>query len=173
MSSMPTALLIIAPCLYQDIELAGVAKALSEAGFEVVLASTEAGECAGKYGGKAVAAVALGDVDVSAYDRIAFIGGPGAEALTVEPEALRIARETVAAGKPLGAICIAPLILSAAGVLQGKKATVWESDHEQAAVLEAAGATFTGETVTVDGKIITGNGPGASEEFGKAFAALP
>src|SRR3989338_2226160 len=120
---MKKALIIIAQQGYQDIELEGTRKGLLDAGFEVVLASTTPGVCTGKYGGTEQAAVAMKDVNVADYDRVAFIGGPGAFALRDNTDAWAVARATVAAGKPLRAICIAPMILAAAGVLQGKKAT--------------------------------------------------
>ncbi len=166
------ALLVIAPQGYQDVELDGTRKALLEANFDVVLASTEAGACAGKFGGTERAAIAMRDVNAADYDRIAFIGGPGAHELCDNADAHRIARETVAAAKPLGAICIAPTILAAAGVLTGKRATVWNEDGSQSAGLEAAGAIYTGEAVTEDGLLITGNGPKVAVEFGRAFARL-
>ena len=86
---------------------------------------------------------------------------------------VRIARETFAAKIPLGAICIAPTILAAAGVLAGKKATVWDSEGEQITFLKQCGAEYSGESVTRDGLIVTGNGPKAAEEFGRMFAAIP
>jgi protease I len=165
-------LLIIAPQGFQDIELNGTRKGLQEANFEVVLASTEAGECTGKFGAKEQAALALRDVKVEDYDRIAYIGGPGAHKLPDDPDAVRIARETVAAKKPLGAICIAPLVLGRAGVLQGIEATVWNEDGLQGPILENDGAIYTGEPIVVDGLIVTGEGPQVAEEFGKTFAAL-
>ena len=75
---MKKSLLIIAQQGFQDVELDGTRKGLVDAGFSIVLASTEAGECTGKFGGKETATVALRDVNVADYDRIAFIGGPGA-----------------------------------------------------------------------------------------------
>lgn len=169
---MKKSLLIIAQQGYQDVELEGTRKGLLDAGFEVVLASTTPGLCTGKYGGTEQATVAMKDVNVANYDRVAFIGGPGAGVLKDNPDALRIARETVAADIPLGAICIAPTILAAAGVLHGKKATVWDSGGEQATFLRKHGADYTGASVTMDGLIVTANGPGAAEEFGKVFATL-
>jgi protease I len=166
------ALIIIAKTGYQDQEYAGTRAGLQAANFEIVIGSTEAGECLGKLGGTETADTALRDVEVADYDRVAYIGGPGAHSLKDEPEALRIAQEAVAARKPLGAICIAPTILAAAGVLHGKKATVWNGDGEQNAFLQSHGASYTGELVTVDGLIVTGNGPVAADAFGKALAEL-
>ena len=169
---MSFALLIIAKNGYQDHELDGVRSALKEEGISVTLASTEAGQCTGKLGGREEATVSLSDIDVGSFDRICFIGGPGAEALKEDSEAVRIASESAQGEIPLGAICIAPLILAEAGVLQGKRATVWDSGGEQAKFLTDHGATYTGESVTRDGLILTGNGPEAAEEFGEIFTSF-
>lgn len=167
-----TALLIIAQKGFQDVELQGTRDGLIAAGFQVVLSSTEVGECTGKFGGQENAELTLAEVDVADYDRIGFIGGPGAANLWQNADAKRIAQDTVEAGKPLGAICIAPKILAAAEVLTGKKATVWNEDGDQAGFMALHDIEFTGEPVTVDGKIVTGNGPGAAVEFGRVFASL-
>ena len=169
---MPDALVIIAKRGFQDHEYQGTVQELLAAGFEVTVASTERGPCVGKFASTVEATIALSDVDVAAFDRIAYIGGPGAAALADDPEAQRIARDTVAADKVLGAICIAPTILAKAGVLAGKRATVWNGDGKQDAVLTAGGAMYTNDDVTVDGRIVTGNGPEAAEKFGRTLAAL-
>lgn len=169
---MKNALLVIAQKGFQDIELNGTRDGLEDAGFTVVLASTESGPCVGKFGAEESAEVSLKDVDVDDYDRVAFIGGPGAANLWQNADAKRIAKDAVKAKKPLGAICIAPKILAAAEVLAGKKATVWNEDGDQAGFLALHDVEYTGEPVTVDGLIVTGNGPKAAEEFGKTFAGL-
>ncbi len=169
---MKKALIVLAQAGYQDVEYAGTRKGLEEGGYEVTIASSNASTCRGKLGGKEEAEVSLLKVNVRDFDCIAFIGGPGAAAYASDPEALRIANDTVRADIPLGAICIAPTILAKARVLDGRRATVWDSGGEQIALLEQFGATYTGDTVTVDGKIVTGNGPAAAEEFGRTLATL-
>ena len=62
------------------------------------------------------------------------------------------------------AICAAPSILAHKGLLKGKKATSYPSYAEE------LGCEYTGETVTQDGKIITGKGAGAAIEFGLKIA---
>lgn len=167
---MSSVLLIIAKQGFQDVELEGTKKGLGDV--SVTIGSAEVGDCVGKFGGIVTADIALRDVNVSSYGRIAYIGGPGAGALKDDPDALRIAREAIAKKMPLGAICIAPTILAAAGVLDGKNATVWNKDGEQSVFLEKHGAHYTGEDVTVDGFIVTGNGPDAAVAFGEALAAI-
>lgn len=169
---MPSALLILAQKDYQDHEYAGTRKGLESAGYEIAVASSKAGKCRGKFGGKEKATLALKAVDISQFDKIAFIGGPGAIEFIKNPDAHRIAKEALEQGKKLGAICIAPAILASAGVLNGKKATVWNGDGRQSSFIESAGASFTGEDVTVDGDIVTANGPPAAERFGEVLAGL-
>ena len=169
---MSKAIIIIAQDGYQDVEYAGTRKGLEDAGFDIVVASSSAGACTGKLGGTVQATIGMRDVDLDDVDRVAFIGGPGAEVYAKHPDALRIAHEAAGRNMPLGAICIAPLILANAGVLRWKKATVWDENGKQRDLIEAAGATYTGEAVTVDGLIVTGNGPEAAEEFGRALAGL-
>lgn len=170
---MLTALLIIAQEGFQDRELGGTRTGLLDAGFSVELASKDAGLCTGKFGGQETARYALRDVRIDDFDRIAFIGGPGASGFVENEDAHRIAREALLAGKPLGAICIAPLILAAAGVLHAKRATVWDDgEGTQQRFLRQYGAIYSDEAVAVDGLIVTANGPEAAEEFGKALAAL-
>ena len=62
--------------------------------------------------------------------------------------------------KMIAAVCAAPSILAGVGLLNGRKATC-HPDFEGKMV----GATVTGESVTVDGNIITGQGLGATIPF--------
>jgi len=167
------ALLIIAQKDYQDREYERTRAVLERGGMEVTVASGGGGTCTGRFGGSVQNTLLLGQVKVEDFDVIAFIGGGGAEAYVHHPEALRIANEAARAEVILGAICIAPLILAKAKVLEGRKATVWDDGQgTQERMLEQAGAQVTGDSVTVDGRIVTGNGPDASEEFGRTLVQL-
>jgi len=82
-----------------------------------------------------------------------------------------VAQETVSQNRVLASICISPVILAKAGVLEGRKATVWSSvmDRSSVRILKDNGTIYQDEDVVVDGKIITGNGPAAAKEFGQAI----
>lgn len=160
------ALLIIAQRGYQDFEYNTPKTILEKAGVEIVTASKEGGACVGKLGGMVKDTIALADVNVSGYDAIVFVGGPGALVYAQDSEAHRIAQEAVEKRKWLAAICIAPIILAHAGVLKGKKATVWNGDAKQDRVLRENGAKYISESVVIDGKIVTAEGPAAAEMFG-------
>ena len=60
-------------------------------------------------------------------------------------------------GGRIGAICAAPMVLGSLGLLQGRRATCSPGFE-----VYLDGAEYTAELVTVDGNIITGEGPGAS-----------
>ncbi len=160
------ALFIVAQQGYQDLEYGVPKQILEQAGIKTVTASKVRGVARGKIG-STMAELALKEVRVEEYEVIIFVGGPGAVRYQQDKEAWRIAQETVEKGRLLGAICIAPTILAYAGVLKGKKATVWNEDGEQEPLFKKMGITYTGKAVTQDGMIITANGPGAARDFGK------
>jgi protease I len=111
--------------------------------------------------------VLLENVDAADFDAVVFIGGQGASEYWNSDQAHQIAQEAVQAGKVVAAICLAPVTLAKAGLLKGKKATVWASESK---TLEEEGATYTGAPVEIDGNLITGSGPEAAQEFGEAVA---
>jgi len=158
--------MIIAARNFRDEELRLPREILEGQGAEVTLASTTLDEAVGMFGAKAKPDILLRDVKVEDYDAIIFVGGSGASRYWNDPTAHEIAREAVEQGKVLGAICIAPVTLANAGVLSGKRATIFGSE---AGKLKAKGAEYTGAKVERDGKIITGSGPEAAEEFGRAI----
>ncbi len=87
-------------------------------------------------------------------------GGKGTQMLLAHDGLRELLREYAAEDRYIGAICAAPSVLGQNGLLNGRRATCYPGFEEK---LE--GATVTGESVTVDGKIITGKGMGVSNEF--------
>jgi protease I len=119
----------------------------------------------------------LDDFQVNGFDAIIFIGGAGAQDYFENARVHQIIREAFEKGKIIGAICIAPAILAKAGILKGKNATVWSTALDKSAVkiLQEGGAIWQdGRTngVTIDGKIITANGPDATQEFAEEISKL-
>lgn len=157
-------LFVVAPVNFRDEEYFEPKKILENAGHKVVTASMKTGELTGMLGGKAVADIMLQEVNPQEFDAALFIGGSGSNVYWDNPAAHGIAIYMADNKKPLGAICIAPVTLERAGVLKGKKATVFAAQKS-----ELKSAVFTGKRVEQDGNIITANGPGAAAEFGKTF----
>ncbi len=140
-------------------------------GAKVVTFSTEKGQALGTYGGLTDVDLLLDDLKVADFDALLFIGGAGAAKFIDNEQCHQLAQEAVEQGKVLGAICIAPAILAKAGVLQGKKATVWFSPMDKSAVkiLKEAGAEYLAKPVIVEGKIITADGPLRARQFAEAI----
>ena len=90
--------------------------------------------------------------DVLAADFDALIFECGQYINVGDAEAQRIVQEAVAQDKMLGAICMMPAILAAAGVLEGKRAAC---NDNYADSLANEGAILTGATVERDGNIVT------------------
>ena len=101
-------------------------------------------------------------VDFSQVDLIVLPGGlPGSTNLDACEPLCQALKQHTEGGKPVAAICAAPLVLGHLGLLVGRKATCYPGVEP-----ELTGATCTGAMVEVDGNIITGKGPAAAFEFG-------
>jgi len=166
---MKSALLVIAPSIFRDEEYAEPKRILEARGAEVTTASVVTGECVGKLGLRATAQISVDDAVARDWDSVTFVGGAGAQTYFDDPAAHRLASKTLERGRVLSAICIAPSVLARAGLLDGVRATAFPS---QEADLREHGAVWTGEPVTIDGLILTGNGPEAATRFGSALADL-
>ena len=160
------AVMIIPHNSFRDEELSIPERILEDEGIDVEIASSSLEEAKGMMGARVKPDMLLGDINMHDYDAIIFVGGQGATEYWDNPLALRLAREAAAFNKIVGAICIAPVTLANAGILNGRRATVSPSE---AGKLQAAGAVYTGAQVEKDGNIITASGPEASNDFGTAL----
>jgi protease I len=162
-----TAVLIASQENFDDRELFETMRVLNTMGVQTVIASIRLGVIRGMMGGIAEAGILLSQLRTDDYDAVIFIGGDGAREYFNNPDALNIARQTASQGKVLAAISTAPTILANAGVLRGVRATAYLTER---AVLQKAGATYTGNHVERDGLIITSTGPIAVVQFAGAIA---
>ncbi len=160
------AVMIIAPVDFRDEELKEPQAILEKAGVKVSIASARAGDCYGMLGGKVVASLDLKDIKAEEFQAIIFVGGSGASCFWSDPLAHKIIHDAMRFNRIIGAICIAPVTLANAGVLEGKRATVWKAEE---AKITIRGALYTGRRVEYDGNIITANGPESAEQFGRSL----
>ncbi len=162
-------LMVIANQSFRDEEYAEPRKIFEENGIKIIVASSSLSQAVGKFGLNVNPDVILSDVNAYDFDAIVFVGGPGASEYWQDTVSHQIIKKAVSEGKVVSAICIAPVTLANAGVLSGKKATVWSSEVGK---IGAKGAYYTGNSVEVDGNIVTANGPEAAKDFGKAIVEL-
>ncbi len=98
------------------------------------------------------------DADFSDADLLLLPGGmPGSLHLKNHEGLKEVLLAHAKAGKRVGAICAAPMVLAAHGLLDGKKATCYPGFEKY---LE--NAEYTAQLVQEDGNITTGEGPAAT-----------
>ncbi|MCK9581094.1 MAG: DJ-1/PfpI family protein [Methanoregula sp.] len=164
-------LIVIAPEKFRDEELAEPLAAFKNAGIGYDIASTRRGTCTGMMGAKATA-ISLDEVEPKAYDGLMIIGGAGAQVHLWDDELLlpmvRFFHEKM---QPVGAICLAPVVLARAGILKGKKATYSQSQISFRE-MKTGGAVLVDQPVVSDTRIVTANGPAASKAFADTFIKM-
>lgn len=107
------------------------------------------------------------DADLSDADLLMLPGGlPGATNLNAHAGLKAALVKQDEAGKLIGAICAAPLVLGGLGLLKGRRATCYPGFEQ---TLE--GAEYTAELYTDDGNITTGEGPAATLPYTYALLA--
>ncbi|MEM2878931.1 MAG: DJ-1/PfpI family protein [Candidatus Hadarchaeales archaeon] len=159
-------LIVLAPAGFNDTEYSTVRNLLAQSGASVHVASTTTQTAIGMQGTQVNPDMSVADASATDYDAVVLIGGAGVENAYFNSQVLHtLLISANDHGKVIGAICIAPVVLANAGILNGKRATVFDGSY--ITMLEARGAIYTGESVTADGNIITANGPGASDEFAR------
>jgi protease I len=168
------AVMVIAFRNFRDSEYFVPKEILEKTGVKVKTASNKIGTAIGADGGDVEVDFSLSEINPASFDAIIFVGGPGCLTALDNENSYQVARETIFQNKVLASICISPVILAKAGVLKGKRATVWSSsvDREPVRILEEQGALYQKNPVVVDGKIVTANGPQAAQEFAKAIINL-
>lgn len=160
--------MVIAKQNFRDEEFQVPKGILEKDGAEVIVASSSLATSTGMFGASATPEVLVSDVKAENIDAVIFVGGSGASEYWNDKTSHELIKKMNDLGKVVAAICIAPVTLANAGILRGKKTTVWKSE---AGKLEAKGASCTGKTVEIDGNIITADGPGSAEEFARAIAS--
>ena len=158
--------MIIAPQNFRDEELLQPKNILTEKGAKVTVASASLEIAKGMLGAEIKPDMLTSDIKPEDWDAIILIGGTGSSVYWNDPSVHSLLNEAVKQNKIVGAICIAPVTLANAGILSGKKATVFSSEVQK---LKDKGAECTGKDVERDGNIITASGPQAAKEFGNAI----
>jgi cyclohexyl-isocyanide hydratase len=107
--------------------------------------------------------------DCPPLDVVMVPGGPGQQDLMEDEAALDFLRKAAASAKYVTSVCTGSLVLGAAGLLKGKRATChWAAiDH-----LALLGAIPVREKVVVDGTIVTGAGVTSGIDFALTLAAI-
>ena len=151
---------------FEETEAIAVADVLRRAGLDLTIAGLSAQTVAGAHGIAVKADCLLADVDAAGLNAVVLPGGmPGAMHLRDSDAVMQIVKTVYNNGGIAAAICAAPIVLARAGITDGKKITAYPGFEKY---LDKA--DYTGTLTQVDGRVITGKGPGASFEFAAVIA---
>lgn len=106
--------------------------------------------------------------DCPQLDVICVPGGPGVGALMEDAAVLAFLRRQAAGAKYVTSVCTGALVLGAAGLLKGKRATTHWASHD---LLAQLGAIPTQGRVVRDGNLVTGGGVTAGIDFALTLVA--
>lgn len=101
-------------------------------------------------------------------DVICVPGGSGVTDLLQDAQTIDFVRRQAASARYVTSVCTGALLLGAAGLLRGRRATTHWAFHS---LLEPLGAIPTRARVVRDGNLITGGGVTAGIDFGLTVAA--
>jgi cyclohexyl-isocyanide hydratase len=102
-------------------------------------------------------------------DVVMVPGGPGQQDLMEDDAALSFLRKQAATAQYVTSVCTGSLVLGAAGLLKGKRATCHWAALEH---LKPLGAIPVSEKVVIDGNIVTGAGVTSGIDFALTLAAI-
>jgi cyclohexyl-isocyanide hydratase len=101
-------------------------------------------------------------------DVICVPSGAGINALLIDRETLAFLRRQAEGTRFVTSVCTGALVLGAAGLLEGKRATTHRASHH---LLAAYGAIPARDRVVRDGSLMTGGGVTAGIDLGLALVA--
>lgn len=147
---------------FEEIEAVSIIDVLRRANLKVVTVSvTGQPEVKGAHDITITADKLFDEVNFATVEMIVLPGGmPGAQNLKNHSGLSSQIIEFNKIGKPLGAICAAPMVFGNLELLKGKNATCFPGFEN-----ELKGADVTGNPVEVAGNIITGKGAGVAIQF--------
>jgi len=153
---------------FEEIEALAIVDVLRRAEIEVVVAGLQPGPVTSVRKITVLPDTTIDTVSSDGFDMIILPGGqPGTDNLNNDPRIHRLLADFNSAGKLIAAICAAPIILGAAGLLSGRRATSYPTYSNR-----LGGALYDARTeVVTDGNIITSQGPGTAISFALAIVS--
>ena len=107
------------------------------------------------------------------YDALLIPGGRSPEYIRLNPCVLEMVRHFSKANKPLAAICHAPQVLAAAGVLSGKKCSAYPATGPDVTMAGGTYVSLPMNEALADGNLVTGPAwPALNSWLSKLLVAL-
>jgi 4-methyl-5(b-hydroxyethyl)-thiazole monophosphate biosynthesis len=144
---------------FEEIEAVTIIDVLRRAGVDVVVASLQGESALGSHDIRVAADCMIDDVIAEELDAVVLPGGmPGSERLRDDARVQQLVRAVASANRLVCAICAAPIVLDAAGVIAGRRATSYPG-------FELPDADYSTDRVVEDENLITSRGPGTALQF--------
>jgi 4-methyl-5(b-hydroxyethyl)-thiazole monophosphate biosynthesis len=148
---------------FEEIEAITVIDILRRAGVDVTVAGTQSGPIEASRKTKHIPDCTLADVQAEDFDMLVLPGGqPGATNLRNDARLQQIVETLRTGNRHLAAICAAPTVLLAYGILKDRTVT---SHPTVRAEVTAGAKEFSDQRVVVDGSVITSQSAGTAMEF--------
>lgn len=153
----------------EEVECLAVADVLIRGGVEVSLISvTEQSEVTGSHGITIKTDKLFGEIHPEEADVLFLPGGmPGTKNLLAHTGLCEALKSAVSGGRRVAAICAAPSVLGALGLLEGRRATCYPGFEDQ-----LLGAAYIHDGVVTDGPVTTGRGLGYALDLGLELVRL-
>ena len=154
----------------EELEAVTIIDLLRRAGIEVVVAGLVPGIVKASRGTQLIPDITLDTALHEEYDMVVLPGGlPGAQHLKDDARIIALMQKMAATGRYTAAICAAPTVLAAAGVLSGKTATAYPGFLEK---MNLPDVTLSTDAVVRDGRVITSRGPGTAMDFALSLVEI-
>lgn len=154
----------------EELEAVTIIDLLRRAQIKVVTAGLTPGPVEGSRGTRLLPDMDLDEAIKRDYEMIVLPGGqPGATNLEKDPRIIALLKKMSSAKKYTAAICAAPKVLAAAGILEGKRATAYPGTLDVTAFPRVHVEELA---VIADGKVITSRGPGTAMDFALELIGL-
>ena len=153
----------------EELEAVTIIDLLRRAGIEVVVAGLKQGPIHASHGVTILADCSLDEALQQEYDMVVLPGGAGgSDALNADGRIHELLKKMADSERFTAAICAAPKVLAAAGILNGRTCTAYPGVLE---ALPQQNFVLSEATVVTDGKIVTSRGPGTAMDFALTLIA--
>jgi 4-methyl-5(b-hydroxyethyl)-thiazole monophosphate biosynthesis len=145
----------------EELEAVTAINILRRGGINVTVAGLHGGALRGSRGTVLQPDTTLDEALKHNYDMVVLPGGqPGASNLKADARVIKLVQRMATEDRYVCAICAAPSVLAAAGLLDGKRATSFPGSLD-----EFPKVSRQPQAVVEDGKLITSRGPGTAMDF--------
>ena len=154
---------------FSEEEFLASKRIFERAGKQLFITSDTYTVCSGETGLKVGSEMNLFNVNEKNFAAFVLIGGKGSGKYWNDKTLHKVLKKFKDAGKVIGAVCKAPVILARAGVLDKLSATCWNEDKNE---LIKAGINYQDRSVIAENKIVTSDDPQSAVQFAETVLNL-